>query len=417
MKLNIGENIRRLRRSADMTQEQLADKLGVAYQSVSRWENGTTYPDMELLPALSSIFGVTVDELLGMEESRKKDRVIDRYDEYYELCAKDDAVPEAVVSLMRELRRDCMTDPVLSVYLWQLFGCVQWGSDAVKNHPEVLSELRITAEEILEGNYGRWLKDAVVERMSFLEDDGHIEEFLNRYATEKNLTKDMLLYNRYRDRAEWDKSDPLRQKRLFSIIHDQFGNSGLWRRGDRSPYAHESLQINTAILNFLHNLCGVTPDPSRPITGDGSVDIFVDDRMELGIRQACYLASTGDPEGAFVVLEDTVSMLEKVMSLPDRTVLSCKSICLEDERFELRRAVWHEQANPDHDKRPFLRFFREKGTDEYVYTLGFGFPIHALTATQGWEWFDPIRGDPRYAGYVERVKAVFAPIGEDTQTE
>ena len=41
MKLNIGENIRRLRRAADMTQEQLADKLGVSYQSVSRWENGT----------------------------------------------------------------------------------------------------------------------------------------------------------------------------------------------------------------------------------------------------------------------------------------------------------------------------------------------------------------------------------------
>ena len=64
MKLNIGENLRRLRRAADMTQEQLADKLGVAYQSVSRWENGTTYPDMEFLPVLAGIFGVTVDELL-----------------------------------------------------------------------------------------------------------------------------------------------------------------------------------------------------------------------------------------------------------------------------------------------------------------------------------------------------------------
>ena len=57
MKLNIGENLRRLRRAADMTQEQLADKLGVAYQSVSRWENGTTYPDMEFLPVLAGIFG------------------------------------------------------------------------------------------------------------------------------------------------------------------------------------------------------------------------------------------------------------------------------------------------------------------------------------------------------------------------
>lgn len=413
MKLNIGENIRRLRRAADMTQEQLADKLGVAYQSVSRWENGTTYPDMELLPALSGIFGVTVDELIGMEESKKKEQISERYIEYFEYCEQEGSAPQMAVSLIRELRRDCIADPAFAGYMWQLFSGVRWGSDALKNHPDVLSELRITAKEILEGNYERWLKDSVVEHMSYIEDDEHIEDFLNRYATEKNLTKDTLLYNRYRDRDEWDRSDPLRQKRLFSIIHDQFGGSGLWRRGDRPSHVHESLQINTTMLNFIHNLCGVTPDPAHPITGDGSVDIFVDDRMVLGIRRACYLASTGDPEGAFVVLEDTVSMLEKVMSLPDRTVLSCKSICLEDERFELRREIWHDEENPNHDGKLFLRFFRANGTDEFVYTLGFGFAENALTATRGWEWFDPIRNDPRYATYVERVKAVFAPVVED----
>ena len=413
MKLNIGENIRRLRRAADMTQEQLADKLGVAYQSVSRWENGTTYPDMEFLPVLAGIFGVTVDELLGMEENRKKEWIIDRYDEYYELCAKDDAEPEAVVSLMRELRRDCLTDPEFAKYMWQIFEFVQCGDNSLKTDPEVITELRTTAREVLGGNFARWQKDAVVERMAYIEDDEHIEEFLNQYATEKNLTKDMLLYNRYRDRAEWDKFDQLRQKRLFSIIHDQFRNSGLWRRGDRPPYAHESLQINTAILNFLHNLCGVTPDPAHPITGEGSVDIFVGDRMEMGIRQACYLASTGDPEGAFVVLEDTVSMIEKVMSLPDGTVLSCKSICLEDERFEIRRAICHMEKEPVYDKRPYLRFFKVGEPDRIVNILSFWFAEKALTATQGWEWFDPIRNDPRYAGYVERVKAAFAPVEED----
>ena len=407
MKLNVGENIRRLRRAADMTQEQLADKLGVAYQSVSRWENQTTYPDIEFLPALAGIFGVTVDELLGCEESRKKEQINERYREYGELC--DSEKVEEVVNLLRELRRDCMTDPSFAGYMWQLFGCVHWGAAAVKAHPDVIAELRITAKEILEGNYERWLKDSVVEHMSYIEDDEHIEAFLNQYATERNLTKDTLLYNRYRDRDEWDKSDPLRQKRLFSMIHDQFSNSGLWRRGDRPCSVHESLLINTTMLNFIHNLCGVTPDSDHPITGDGTVDIFVGDRMELGVRRACYLASAGDPEGAFVVLEDTVSMLETVMSLPDRTVLFCKSICLEDEQFELRREVWHDKENPDYDQRPFLRFFRGNGTDEYVYTLGFGFPENALTSPQGWEWFDPIRSDPRFAAYVERVNAAFAP--------
>ena len=408
MKLNIGENIRRLRRSADMTQEQLADKLGVAYQSVSRWENGTTYPDMEMLPALSSIFGVTVDELLGCEESKKKERIIERFREYGELCDGENA--EAVVNLLRELRRDCMTSSVFAGYLWQLFGCVHWGNDAVKNHPEVLSELRATAKEILDGNYERWLKDSVVEHMSHIEDDEHIEEFLDKNATERDLTKDTLLYIRYHGREEWGKADVLRQKRLLSLIHTEFFNNGLWRSGNRPNDARECLQTNTMLLNFIHNLCGVTPALEHPITGDGSIDLFLDERMELGIRRSCYLAATGDLEGAFVVLEDTVSMLEKAMSQPDGTMLTCKSFCLEREAFELRHDIWEESGV----RRPFLRLYRNGfGEADRVVTVGFGFPIHALTATQGWEWFDPIRGDPRYAGYVERVKAVFAPVSEE----
>ena len=414
MKLNIGENIRRLRRGMDMTQEQLADKLGVAYQSVSRWENGTTYPDMEFLPALSRIFGVTVDELLGMEENKKKELIVERFREYSNLCYSEAPDSEAIVALIRELKRDCMTDPALSGHLWQLFGFAHWNTESLIRCPDVLAELRLAAKEILEGNHERWLKDAVVEHMSYIEDDVHIETFLDQYATERDLTKDTLLYARYRGREEWDKADVLRQKQLLSMIQKQFFNNGLFRRDDRPNDAFECLQINTMLMNFIHNLCGVTPDPAHPITGDGSIDLFLDERMALGIRRACYLAATGDPEGAFVVLEDTVSMLEKAMSLPYGTVLTCKSICLEDERFELRREIWHDQENPNDDRRPFLRLYRNRfGEADYVATVGFGFPVHALTATQGWEWFDPIRNDPRYATYVERVKAVFAPVPKE----
>lgn len=63
MKLTIGENIRNYRRKQDLTQEEFAERLGVSYQSISRWENGATYPDIELLPAISKLLGITVDEL------------------------------------------------------------------------------------------------------------------------------------------------------------------------------------------------------------------------------------------------------------------------------------------------------------------------------------------------------------------
>ena len=54
MKLNIGDTIKQLREEKDITQDELADILGVSHQSVSCWETGTCYPDMELLPVISN---------------------------------------------------------------------------------------------------------------------------------------------------------------------------------------------------------------------------------------------------------------------------------------------------------------------------------------------------------------------------
>ena len=75
MKIRFGEILKDLRRKNDITQEELADILGVTSQSVSRWEKGACYPDMELLPAIANYFNVTVDDLLGMNEIRSRERL------------------------------------------------------------------------------------------------------------------------------------------------------------------------------------------------------------------------------------------------------------------------------------------------------------------------------------------------------
>lgn len=56
-----------LRKRDGLTQQELAEQLGVTYQSVSKWENGVTMPDITLLPDLARIFGVSVDEILGLK--------------------------------------------------------------------------------------------------------------------------------------------------------------------------------------------------------------------------------------------------------------------------------------------------------------------------------------------------------------
>ncbi|MBQ7921172.1 MAG: helix-turn-helix transcriptional regulator [Clostridia bacterium] len=69
MQLPIGNTIKQLRKEREITQEELAEILGISCQSVSRWENNSCYPDMELLPAIASYFDITIDTLLGYDRS------------------------------------------------------------------------------------------------------------------------------------------------------------------------------------------------------------------------------------------------------------------------------------------------------------------------------------------------------------
>lgn len=74
MNLLIGENIKRIRRERDLTQEEVAAHLGISFQSISKWERGDGYPDITMLPALANYFGISVDDLLGVSEIAKSDR-------------------------------------------------------------------------------------------------------------------------------------------------------------------------------------------------------------------------------------------------------------------------------------------------------------------------------------------------------
>lgn len=65
--MKLGANIRALRLQKGLTQEQVAARLGVTYQAVSKWENETNTPDIALLPQIAELFGVTIDALFSRE--------------------------------------------------------------------------------------------------------------------------------------------------------------------------------------------------------------------------------------------------------------------------------------------------------------------------------------------------------------
>ncbi len=104
MKLCFGENIRNARLQKGMTQEQVADVFGVSPQAISRWENGSAYPDVTLLPGIAMYFDVSLDTLLGMDKLRDADAVNEIHCRVHTLVSEQ-RYTEAVTLIKDSLKR------------------------------------------------------------------------------------------------------------------------------------------------------------------------------------------------------------------------------------------------------------------------------------------------------------------------
>lgn len=79
--MEMGKEIRQLRNERGLTQEALAVALHVSPQTVSKWEQGQTLPDVQLLPEIAVFFGVTVDRLFAMNPEQQMERIRNRIED------------------------------------------------------------------------------------------------------------------------------------------------------------------------------------------------------------------------------------------------------------------------------------------------------------------------------------------------
>lgn len=75
MTIYLSENIKRLRREQNLTQENLADFLGVTFQSVSNWERRESFPDITTLPDIAAFFNVSIEELMGVNKTQDEEEI------------------------------------------------------------------------------------------------------------------------------------------------------------------------------------------------------------------------------------------------------------------------------------------------------------------------------------------------------
>lgn len=159
---NLGENLKRLRRERDLTQEDLAEILKVSPQSISRWETNMGYPDIELLPAIANYYGVTIDYLLGFDLNLKQTRIKEICDQIMSLKTKGER--REAIQIARTALKEFPNEYQI---MYLLASCLfNFGKDEVekKIHNQEVIDL---CEHILKGCVDDSLRSSVSLLLSY----------------------------------------------------------------------------------------------------------------------------------------------------------------------------------------------------------------------------------------------------------
>jgi len=121
-------NLKKLRKLQELTQEQIAEMLGVTSQAISKWECGTSYPDIEMLPIIANIFKVSTDFLLGVDITKQEKDIDETIKKAQALC-HENQYGDSVTFLRNALIQYPSSCDIMYWLAWSLRG-------TIKKHPE-----------------------------------------------------------------------------------------------------------------------------------------------------------------------------------------------------------------------------------------------------------------------------------------
>ena len=134
MSKNFSDNFKSMRKQRGLTQEQIAETLGVSCQAVSKWETNSSYPDISLLPIIADYFGVSVDYLIGHDTSKQVEEINTVCVEVGELF--DQGRAWEAISILREmLIKHPGNEKLMYNLAWALSGTCK---DSEENYQEAI---------------------------------------------------------------------------------------------------------------------------------------------------------------------------------------------------------------------------------------------------------------------------------------
>lgn len=197
--MNLADKLKELRKAKKISQEKLAEYLGVSYQAVSKWENGITCPDVMLLPEIARYYGITVDELLQVEQ-------IDADKYFEEVCSTAenlfrDGKRAEIIPLWREAYKKLPND----IRVKEMLMSTYFDTDRVKYQNEIIElGTEIYNADPSEGGNSYYQGQAILQIASTYSANGNSEkaDAWARRAHQINHCQEML-FMMIHDEEDW----------------------------------------------------------------------------------------------------------------------------------------------------------------------------------------------------------------------
>jgi transcriptional regulator with XRE-family HTH domain len=175
MNIIISENLKELRKQKKNTQEDIAKFLAVSITAVSKWERGECYPDIELLPKIASYYDISVDDLLGVGEIKKKERIDEYMRKKIHFSHIGDVKSE--LEVLREAQKEFPNDwGILCALMYSL------SRNNDKKEIELIYEIIEIGNKILEKCTDNKTRYGAIQVLCFLHKDIKDKEKAKEYA-------------------------------------------------------------------------------------------------------------------------------------------------------------------------------------------------------------------------------------------
>ncbi|MBR7092427.1 MAG: helix-turn-helix transcriptional regulator [Clostridia bacterium] len=302
MYYNLGEKLKSLRKARDLTQEQLAERLGLSAQAVSKWETNASYPDISLLPVLANFYGVTTDELLGVDVTKAKEKIKAYADEVFALyhAWKYKEMVEAA-------RKACAEYPGDDETLFNLAWALGQAHAVVGTKEETLGEAVKIAERILADSTDTAMRLKTTSLLSYLYHWNGNDEQALAYANQL--------------------------PRFPQTGNYLIGRLGLKKGEEKTRFARQQIQLYyEAMAENVKILCGfhaVAPETEDGVSPESRIEmirqlmqiqslVFGDDLLfeNRNAMQCCYTIAA-----LYLLIdrtEEALDYLEKALVCADR---------------------------------------------------------------------------------------------------